>query len=460
MKLFKRSIKNVLRKPLRLILVVTLLGTSLMFVAAMVSLSASSQQELAAVRKQVDTTIVIKDAAHQGAPSQKSNSSQKGSGPGSNATPVPGPGPGSQEVVPDSPHISNSMVTKVKNIQGVVHTEVSLAWPYTEAALKSISITLPPLSIDGISRDSTNFTVSGGAVPTLVSGRGFQGSDANASVAMMSQALARTNHLRVGSTFTLNGMTFTLIGLYTTSSQTTDNTIIIPLATLQKMFHLDGVTSMVVTAASPEQVEAVAARLRSLLGPQFDVTALVDHYNNVFNALQVAQKSIQATLVASLLIAAAIIVFAVLMLVRERTAEIATLKTIGASHMQVLRQFWIEILTLSSMAAALAILLIVSLGSFLSHLFDINASSLMEPLTNGPSIDHPLIMNANGVTTGTTSPTASNIVNTAHLISATLNIQTLLIILGVGMGLALLTSLIPTWFVAHLKPALVLRKAS
>jgi ABC-type lipoprotein release transport system permease subunit len=30
----------------------------------------------------------------------------------------------------------------------------------------------------------------------------------------------------------------------------------------------------------------------------------------------------------------------------------------------------------------------------------------------------------------------------------------------VGMGLALLTSLIPTWFVAHLKPALVLRKAS
>ena len=97
-----------------------------------------------------------------------------------------------------------------------------------------------------------------------------------------------------------------------------------------------------------EQVDAVAARLRSLLGPQFNVTTLADHYSKVFNALQVAQNSIQAALVASFLIAAAIIVFAVLMLVRERTAEIATLKTIGASHMQVLRQFWIEILTLSA----------------------------------------------------------------------------------------------------------------
>ena len=36
----------------------------------------------------------------------------------------------------------------------------------------------------------------------------------------------------------------------------------------------------------------------------------------------------------------------------------------------------------------------------------------------------------------------------------------LLIILGVGIGLALLTSFIPTWFVARLKPAHVLRQAS
>jgi putative ABC transport system permease protein len=47
-----------------------------------------------------------------------------------------------------------------------------------------------------------------------------------------------------------------------------------------------------------------------------------------------------------------------------------------------------------------------------------------------------------------------------HLAAATLNVQTLLIIVGVGIGLALLTSLIPTWFVSHVKPAEVLRKAN
>ncbi|WP_170142459.1 hypothetical protein [Thermosporothrix hazakensis] len=36
---------------------------------------------------------------------------------------------------------------------------------------------------------------------------------------------------------------------------------------------------------------------------------------------------------------------------------------------------------------------------------------------------------------------------------ATLNPQTLLIIVGVGIGLVRVTSLIPIWFVARLKPA-------
>jgi ABC-type lipoprotein release transport system permease subunit len=45
-----------------------------------------------------------------------------------------------------------------------------------------------------------------------------------------------------------------------------------------------------------------------------------------------------------------------------------------------------------------------------------------------------------------------------HLSTATLNIQALLIIVGLGMGLAVLTSVIPAWYVAHIKPAEVLRR--
>ncbi len=54
-----RGMANVLRNPVRLILVVVLLGASLMFVAAMISLNNSAQQEIASVHQQVGTSITI-----------------------------------------------------------------------------------------------------------------------------------------------------------------------------------------------------------------------------------------------------------------------------------------------------------------------------------------------------------------------------------------------------------------
>jgi putative ABC transport system permease protein len=447
MKLVVRSIRNVLRSPIRLLMVVALLGGSLTFVAAMVSLQTSSQQQLAGVRQQIGTTISIEYIANQGASTSES---------GGNSTPTSVSGPGNTEVVTLPPRISKSMVAKVKNTQGVASTQERLIRPYTEGTLQGSSPL--PLTINGISQGSTTFTLSGGVIPTLVSGRGFGDSDANANVAMMSRALAEKNHLKIGGTFTLHGTTFTLIGLYTTSGQITDDTIVVPLATLQKLLQLDGVDSILVTAASQEQVETVAASLRTLLGQQFNVITQASQYSNVLNALRIAQNSIQAALVASIVIAAAVIIFAVLMLVRERIGEIAVLKTIGASHLQILRQFWTEILALSLMASALAIILLVTLGPFLAHLFDIDTAALAKAAAGGPGIDHPVIM-TNGVTSSTTSTVEANLSN-AHLGAATLNVQTLLIILGVGIGLALLTSFIPTWFVARLKPAHVLRKAS
>jgi len=418
----------------------------------MMSLSTSAQQELATVHKKVGTTININYAENEANSVQQSGGSGPSGGP-SSGQPPKGPTP-----------IPNSVVTKVKSVQGVVSTQESLTRPDTNESLKSGSITGTngqkvsiPLMINGISSDSTNFTLTGGDTPTLVSGRNFRSSDANADVAMMSQSLAQTNHLHVGSTFTLKGKTFTLIGLYTTSSQFSDNTIVIPLATMQKVFGINGVDSITASAASYEQVKTVAARLRSALGKQFDVVTQDAQYSNVFNALQVAQNSIQVALVVSFLIAAAVIVFAVLMLVRERTAEIAILKTIGASHLQVVRQFWTEIVALSAAAAALAVLLLVTLGPFISQKFDIDASSLVN--AGGPSLSHPGII-VNGATTSSTSSAASNPLGNVHLAAATLNAQTLLIIVGVGIGLALLTSLIPTWFVSHVKPAEVLRKAN
>jgi ABC-type lipoprotein release transport system permease subunit len=128
--------------------------------------------------------------------------------------------------------------------------------------------------------------------------------------------------------------------------------------------------------------------------------------------------------------------------------------------MQVLREFWTEIAALSVTAAALAILLLVTLGPFISQKFDIDASALAN--ANAPNTGAPgLIVTSNtGGSLSTTGPAATNPLTGVHLAATTLNIQTLLLIVGVGVGLALLTSLIPTWSVAHIKPARVLRRAA
>ncbi len=445
MKLLVRSVRHVLRNPFRMALVVVILGASLMFVAAMTSLSANSQQELAAAHKQVGTTIDITYAAND-AQSTPSTSSGTGGpvtfGPG---TPIP-----------------NSVVSKVQGVQGVVSTQENLVRRDQDGTLQGGTITAPngqqfnaPLTVNGISSDSTNFTLTGGVTPTLVAGRSFRESDAHANVAMMSQIVAQANGLNVGSTFTLKGTTFTLIGLYTTSNQLADSSMVIPIATMQKVFDIDGVDSITAIAASYEEVESVAARLRNILGSQFNVVTQEAQYSKVFSALQVAQTSIQVALIISFLIAAAVTIFAVIMLVRERVAEIAILRTIGASHWQVLRQFWTEIVALSLTAATLAVLLLVTLGPFISEKFDIDTSSLVDTRP-GPGSGGLFIQTSSGVS----ATTATNQLSNVHLASATLNAQTLLMIVGVGLGLALLASLIPTWFVSHTKPARVLRQAA
>src|SRR5437879_9580197 len=72
-----RGMRNVLRNPLRLLLVVFLLGASLMLVAAMVSLNSSAQQQLTNVHKEVGTAITVNYATND---SQSTAQSTEGSG--------------------------------------------------------------------------------------------------------------------------------------------------------------------------------------------------------------------------------------------------------------------------------------------------------------------------------------------------------------------------------------------
>lgn len=439
------GLRNVLRNPLRLLLVVFLLGASLMLVAAMVSLNTSAQQQLASVHQQVGTAITINYATND---SQTTEQSQGNGGPpsggsffrGFTATPIP-----------------NSVVTQVKNLPGVASVEESLRRTDTGSTLQTSTIQTPdgrsisiPPTVNGISTGATHFTLAGGSTPSLVSGRTFQASDATSYVAMMSQTPAQNNNLTVGSTFTLKGKTFTIIGLYTTDQQFADNSLVLPLATMQSVFSVNGVDSITVYAQSYEQVNALSARLSSTLGKAYDVVSQASTYANTINALNTAQNSIKLALIVAIVTATLVIIFAVFITVHERTIEIGTLKAIGASHWQIIRQFWGEVLALSTVAALIAVGLLVTLGPVIANAFNgsipTSAATTSAPPGGGPFGGGRFLF-------------ASQTTNlNVHLSSATLTPQTLLIIVGLGMGLAVLTSVIPAWYVARIKPAEVLRR--
>ncbi|GCE22278.1 ABC transporter permease [Dictyobacter kobayashii] len=450
-----RGMRNVLRNPLRLIMVVLLLGASLMLVAAMVSLNGSAQQQLANVHKEVGTAITINYVTNN---SQDVGPNTGGQGQaGDNAGPNGGGGRGFFNQATSTP-IPNTTITTVKKLPGIATVEESLRRTDTNSTLKTStfqtpsgrSISLPP-TINGISTDATHFTLAGGSTPTLQSGRTFQASDANSSVAMMSQTLATTNNLTLGSTFSLKGKTFTVIGLYTTDQTFANNSLVMPLTVMQNIYSVNGVDSITAYAQSYEQVNTVANKLRTTLGKSYDVVTEASTYANTINALNTAQNSIQLALIVSIITATLVIIFAVFITVHERTSEIGALKAIGASHWQVIRQFWGEVLALSAAAAIIAVVLLATLGPVISQAFNVSTPAATTTAQTGFR-GGPFGPGRNLFASQATQ--LSNV----HLSSATLNVQTLLIIVGLGMGLAVMTSVIPAWYVARIKPAEVLRR--
>lgn len=478
MSIIPRGVKNVLRNPFRLILVVLLLGVSLMFVAAMVSLNDSAQQELETVHQKIGTSITINYATNdaggitqntQG--NQNNNSKQNGSPPNQNGGFGPGSGNGNgggvifqRQVQTPMP---NSDVNKVKSVAGIASVEETLTQTDSDGKLQTASLQRPdgqsmsiPARIDGISKGSTHFTLNGSAL-TIVSGRNLKDSDDNANVAVISQTLASKNNLKVNSTFTIKSTTITVIGIYKSQNQFVDSTLILPLATVQRIYSVTGVSSITAYAQSYEQVSTVASKLRSALGSKYDVTTEDAIYSSTIDAINVAKNSIQLALIVSIVTAAAVIVFAVFILVRERTTEIGTLKAIGASHWQVVRQFWSEVLTLSLLSSILGVALLAFVGPVISQKFDISSPTQTASSFQANAGGRPGGFgggNQSGFPGGRFFGGVQAQLSNIHLATATLNLQTLLIIIGLGMALAIVTSIIPALYVARIKPAVVLRR--
>ncbi len=210
----------------------------------------------------------------------------------------------------------------------------------------------------------------------IVAGRALTPADEGRDVAVVGKLYAR-ERLRIsdpaafeGKTLVLKGQPLQVVGVYATGNDFGDNHVFAPIETFRRVLKPgDKLSKIRVTVDSVDHVEAVTADLQRLKGVDA-VTAK----EQVATARATLGSISAATVYGSLLLFAiggVLVVFIMVLSTRERIREIGTLKAIGASSAEVVKQFLAEVFTLTGLGAAGALLVSAISAAVLRSTLDV-----------------------------------------------------------------------------------------
>lgn len=285
----------------------------------------------------------------------------------------------------------------------------------------------------------------------LSSGRYLKASDANADVALLDTSYARQHGLKVGSTITLSGTSYTVVGLVNAPSGAAS--IYIPLARAQALAGLPGkISTIYVKASNASVVSAMATQIKHRL-PGTTVTTSSDLAEQVSGSLSNAAQLVSklGTWLSAVVLAVAFAVAALLSMsaVSRRVRELGTLKALGWSAWRMTAQIMGETLTQGIVGGALGIGLGVGAALLIDH-FAPALSAGLSPLGGG------------GPHTGSGGPTRGigglgGADTTVHL-SVPIELQALLLAVGLAVAGGLIAGTLSGWRAARLRPAAALRR--
>ena len=285
---------------------------------------------------------------------------------------------------------------------------------------------------------------------TLKSGRELTASDANSAVVVVNSSYATQNSIKVGSTETLGGTKFTVVGIVTTSSS---EDYFMPLAEAQKISSDTGkVTTIYVKAASSTQITSVASEI-SKTASGSTVSTSAELANSVSGSLSSTASLANnlgkwlsiGVLLAAFLVAALFTMAAV----GRRTREFGTLKAIGWTSGRVVRQ----VLGESIVTGLIGGLIGIGLGYAGAFAIDKFAPTLTASTATSSA------SNAAGG-----GPGGGGATSAAHDITVHLTAPVDLSVLALAVGLAVLGGLIAGglggWRASSLRPADALSKVA
>ena len=327
-----RGLRNPFRNRVRTVVVVLLLAIIIGLFAVMVQGALLTRQQLETLQANVRTVIELREAG------------AFGTGGFGGDKPV-----GAEDFsvatleqirqIPSARHITR--------IEEYVHTpQIDPTKPNAYAMVIGLRPGAPLRAIGEVDYENAK----------VIAGRGLSGPDAGRDAAVVGRLYARerlginANALPARATVTLNGNALDVIGVYATGNDFGDNHVFVPLETFRRLYNPGGKLSKIrVTVDSVAHVEAVAEELKQL--PGVDAVTAAEQVSTAKTALG---SMAAVTLYASLLLFAiggVLVAFVMVLATKERIREIGTLKALGASNGEIVKQFLAEILALVLLAA-------------------------------------------------------------------------------------------------------------
>lgn len=283
--------------------------------------------------------------------------------------------------------------------------------------------------------------------------------DGDDKVALIGKALADKNSLKVGDTFTAYGEVITVKGIFEVDNTFENNSIIMPLKTLQTLTDQAGaVTSTAATVDSSDNVASVVTSLKSQLGDKADVTSQEEQAKDILAPLEGISGLALAGVIGASIAGATIILLSMIMVVRERRREIGVIKAIGGSNRKVIGQYMTEGMTLTIIGGIIGVVLGIAVSGPITQSLVANSQD-----NSGPSIGQQ-----RGGSTGQSSgPIRMNtvlrggpgaqIANSINNVTSTLTPQIFAASIGIILLIAIIGSAVPAWAIARVRPAEVLR---
>jgi putative ABC transport system permease protein len=388
MSLLKRSVSNLIRSLSRTMVIVVMLAISLGMGLSLFQAYSITSKQLEAISGKIGTNIFVSPAGYEGPPS-------------------------------GNLILEQADINKLKNLEHVVAVQSTLSEAYSgnrplRPGNPNGASHIQALSVLGLDPSLANPSLDPTGIKdeqiTVVDGIFFASDDINANVMIVGQALAQANNLQVGSTVDIQGAPVKVIGIYSTGQ--VNNLIVMPLGSVQRLYKLEGANGVTVVADDFSNVNAVVQEIRTVFDAgTADVLTATQEYNKINANITGAVGAGRTGMIVTFAVAAAIILLAVFLVMRQRVREIGILKAIGASNWYIGLGFSLEMLVICVVSSAIGLALSVSLFA----------------------------QNVNAVRGASVSPTVISIA------------------IGATIILALLASLLPVWYIARVRPAEVLR---